>query len=1005
MLKKKIAIVLLCIVLLIVWQPVRLCADDNTPPVVTSTTPANGSSGFCPNAVITVHFNETILPGKNFNDIYILGTDGDANWGSPLKTRIIGNILQIKAVEYMPYGSRIEVRIPAASIMDLAGNSLQKEFIFGFVVDKGITADNQESVNNDIRNAVSVSNNESWVLTQADIERLLAYEYKSGVDKDGKELQALPTFTQKMKMYLDMAKAYIETMENYDYRTLSTAKGKEQYINACKQFPPGDPLTPLEERVRFIVENKLVKRSVFATSAELAYINKSFSFKVRGVEFFTLQEKSIQPDKQWSTALEEEEVMLNSLQPGVTYRRDIELSISSLIVKGENVYWIQKTETFYSDSTPPSVSVYPASGTIQPYDNIILKAEDPSGIRTIRYSWDNGDVYSWPVGTMTAIEVPTKPGRHVLRYQAQDKATLTGGNMSEWKTATYFVAPSSYPIVSWDNDVTVKTGISGLQQVSAGTMHIAALKNDGSVLVWGDNHLNQCEVPAGLPPVKKISSSYGHILALDINGKVHAWGWNKFGQCNVPSSLGPVVDVAAGDNFSAVLKQDGTVEIWGGDDTSVLPRQPKDAVSIKAIAAGYSHLLALTQNGSVLAWGDNSEGQCSVPSNLGTVTAIAAGNGHSVALKADGTVVAWGRNEWGQCNIPKGLKDCIAISASGEHTMALKKDGSIVAWGRNQNDECASPKGLSNITSIEAGTWFSLALQADGTLCYWGDTGGVQALIPTNSKICQVEIGKDTFGDEGSHILILREDGTVNAFGNSQFGASQVPAGLTDVKQIAAGDCYNLALKKDGTVVAWGYNGYNTCDIPAGLKNVKAIAAGGIVAAALLNDGTVVSWGRNARPVPKNLPKIKAISVGFSSVIALTENNEVVTWGTGFTAPSGLKSAKAVAAGQGQFLAVKSDGTVVAWGNTEHKQCDVPKDLKNVIAVSAYWGSSAALKSDGTVVCWGDLLEELNWSISDGPRLLKDIKSISVGFGRLVGLRKDGAVIGGIETGYPYILY
>ena len=43
---------------------------------------------------------------------------------------------------------------------------------------------------------------------------------------------------------------------------------------------------------------------------------------------------------------------------------------------------------------------------------------------------------------------------------------------------------------------------------------------------------------------------------------------------------------------------------------------------------------------------------------------------------------------------------------------------------------------------------------------------------------------------------------------------------------IAAGDIHSLALKADGTVVGWGYNGYGQTTIPAGLTNVVAIAAG-----------------------------------------------------------------------------------------------------------------------------------------------------------------------------------
>ena len=55
---------------------------------------------------------------------------------------------------------------------------------------------------------------------------------------------------------------------------------------------------------------------------------------------------------------------------------------------------------------------------------------------------------------------------------------------------------------------------------------------------------------------------------------------------------------------------------------------------------------------------------------------------------------------------------------------------------------------------------------------------------------------------------------------------ASIPAGLSGVTAIAAGESHSLALKDDGTVVGWGYNGYGQTTIPAGLSGVTAIAAG-----------------------------------------------------------------------------------------------------------------------------------------------------------------------------------
>nr|WP_281272223.1 cadherin-like beta sandwich domain-containing protein [Paenibacillus flagellatus] len=285
------------------------------------------------------------------------------------------------------------------------------------------------------------------------------------------------------------------------------------------------------------------------------------------------------------------------------------------------------------------------------------------------------------------------------------------------------------------------------------------------------------------------------------------------------------------------------------------------------IAAGALHSVALKSDGSVVAWGNNSNGQCNVPSGLTGAVDVVAGNGHNLALKSDGTVAAWGYNGDGQSNVPSGLTGVKAIAAGTLHSLILKSDETVVAWGHNGYGQSNVPSGLTGVAAIAAGYFHSLALKSDGTVVAWG------ANEPSNVPSGLTGVVAIAAGD--FHSLALKSDGTVVAWGDNLYGQSVVPSGLTGVVAIAAGYSHSLALKSDGTVVAWGYNSYGQSNVPAGLTGVVAIAAGSYHSLALKSDGTVVAWGYNnygQSNVPAGLNLLTSVPVSNDASLAVIEN-------------------------------------------------------------------------------------------------------------------------------------
>ena len=457
--------------------------------------------------------------------------------------------------------------------------------------------------------------------------------------------------------------------------------------------------------------------------------------------------------------------------------------------------------------------------------------------------------------------------------------------------------------------------------------------------------------------------------------------------------------LAAGMSRSLALTGDGTVVAWGEDDSGQ-STVPAGLSGVVAVAAGDYHNLAVKSDGTVVAWGDNSSGQSTVPVGLRGVVAVAAGGAHSLALREDGTVVAWGDNERGQSKVPAGLSGVVAVAAGEVHSLALKSDGTVAAWGDNSSGQSTVPAGLSKVVAVAAGTIHSLALKSDGTVASWGDNSHGESTVPAGlSGVVAVAAG-------GYHSLALKSDARVAAWGDNSMGESTVPAGLSLVVAVAAGDYHNLALKSDGTVVAWGDNYSGQSTAPTGLTGVLAVAAGGggestLVSEhslALKSDGTIVAWGDNGygeSTVPAGLSRVLAAAAGGLHSLALKSDGTVVAWGDNYygesTVPAGLSGAGAVAvaAGVGHSLALKSDGTVVAWGRNDGGQSTVPAGLSGVAAVAAGWGHSLALKSDGAVVAWGDN----SHGQSTVPVGLRGVVAVAAGLYHSLALKSDGTVV------------
>jgi alpha-tubulin suppressor-like RCC1 family protein len=497
--------------------------------------------------------------------------------------------------------------------------------------------------------------------------------------------------------------------------------------------------------------------------------------------------------------------------------------------------------------------------------------------------------------------------------------------------------------------------------VKAGVSFGMALRSDGTVWAWGDNSVGQLGDGTTTPSLTPRPVVCGDV-ASDPN------------HCSVGYLKG-VKSIAAGNLAAMALLDNGRVLIWGNNSmfnnpqNSITPVYVVCGVAsadaahcsgdvlthVSEIAAGFSHELVLLDDGAVLAWGTDNNGnlgdgdgvkasmkpvQVSGLMSGSGVKAITAGQNYSFALKSDGSVVAWGLNRDSQLgdgtvNTPQfspvpvvcrqgdapgsafcsglgylqGVKE---LAASQGNSFALLSDGSLLSWGLNTNGQLG-----------------------DGTMNPRNRPGNVCAVGATGSCDNNVLSGvSKSFGSSVSlSAYAIKIDGTVLAWGsnsNGQLGDGKTSQRTTPAQvsglgpgsgavEIAAGDLHALVRKSNGTVLSWGNNGSGQLGngtIFASATPVRTFASGlGVIALAsrgqttlaLRSDGSVLAWGGNGNGQLGNDSadnENKPIQVRCGDVS-----------GSAFCSSTGhLQGVTAVATGTSHSLALLNDGTVVAWG-------------------------------------------------------------------------------------------
>ena len=310
----------------------------------------------------------------------------------------------------------------------------------------------------------------------------------------------------------------------------------------------------------------------------------------------------------------------------------------------------------------------------------------------------------------------------------------------------------------------------------------------------------------GLTAVQ-ISAGSDHAYALKADGTLVGWGVSADGRLDTPA-----LDVQRGNDVRTG-RDDPAVVVIGPDDRPAVDEDGQQAaegnrylvdqepVRWSAVAAGNLHTCAITTEGEVYCWGDNSRNQSEIPIGLlGTsadaeipnprFTKIVAGGYHTCVLEAETTI------------------DVAPMREGGADTMPA---GSIVCWGDNSSGQAGVPG--------DPGAGYSPPLPNDPGAGLGGVAARTNGAIGgDNDKIKYVDV---TAG--ANHTCAVRTTGLVDCWGSDSHGQIRVPMqlqqpqpALIDVSgslvrsgefhSIEAGENFTCAINREGGALCWGSN-------------------------------------------------------------------------------------------------------------------------------------------------------------------------------------------------------
>lgn len=378
---------------------------------------------------------------------------------------------------------------------------------------------------------------------------------------------------------------------------------------------------------------------------------------------------------------------------------------------------------------------------------------------SIRARWASSSfvlpTHGLPVARGTSVGLSTG-GSHTCAVNVSGQLLCWGSNESGQ------LGSGHSGLYKWNSTPTrVSTNLT-FTMVTAGESHTCATTSSGATYCWGAGYFGElghgslgeqaerttpASVSGGLR-FHQVSAGFRHTCAVTPDDIAYCWGAGELGQLGngvmegspVPTAVAGNLDFTeldAGFDTTCGISGRGEIYCWGTGGSGQLGHgsvrfRASEPVQVAAdsrfvsvsvgggVEAG--HACAVSLEGRIYCWGDNTYGQLGAPSagNLATkpvltelpntsIVSVTAGGRHTCALDAEGVIYCWGYNSAGQVGNTRVANQCegipcvtrpmqvpatprfLAISAGTEHSCGLASAGTTYCWGFNGFGRLGAP--------------------------------------------------------------------------------------------------------------------------------------------------------------------------------------------------------------------------------------------------------------------------------------------------------------------------